>query len=137
MPRRRGPCAPLSLTRVPAQTSAHSSTFACVLRRSSTLKRSTGLPVLGRAAAKPRGVRQTPCTAAPAALPPSGRWDVRRRAAAGGGGGAPGAELLCTVRGLLKKMDRRVLVGDRVRVAAVDWADRSGAPDRRVGAPSP
>lgn len=62
---------------------------------------------------------------------------MRRRAAAGGGGGAPGAELLCTVRGLLKKMDRRVLVGDRVRVAAVDWADRSGAPARRVGAPSP
>lgn len=46
--------------------------------------------------------------------------------------GEPPAELLCTVRGLLKKMERRVLVGDRVRVGAVDWAERSGAPHARL-----
>jgi putative ribosome biogenesis GTPase RsgA len=35
-------------------------------------------------------------------------------------------ELLCTVRGLLKKIKQSVLVGDRVRVAAIDWEDRRG-----------
>lgn len=37
-----------------------------------------------------------------------------------------GADLLCVVRALLKKIRRRVLVGDRVLVGAVDWADRRG-----------
>ncbi|KQJ82240.1 hypothetical protein BRADI_5g07710v3 [Brachypodium distachyon] len=37
-----------------------------------------------------------------------------------------GTDLLCVVRALLKKIRRRVLVGDRVLVGAVDWADRRG-----------
>jgi ribosome biogenesis GTPase len=37
-----------------------------------------------------------------------------------------GADLLCVVRALLKKIRRRVLVGDRVLVGAVDWAGRRG-----------
>ncbi|CAN6270488.1 unnamed protein product [Urochloa humidicola] len=37
-----------------------------------------------------------------------------------------GSDLLCVVRALLKKIRRRVLVGDRVLVGAVDWADRRG-----------
>ncbi|KAK9820948.1 hypothetical protein WJX81_002551 [Elliptochloris bilobata] len=56
-------------------------------------------------------------------------------------GGERPAELLCTVRGLLKKMERRVLVGDRVRVTAVDWGDRSGTVEevlpRRSELPDP
>lgn len=36
-------------------------------------------------------------------------------------------ELLCTVRGILKKIKQSVLVGDRVRVAGIDWDDRRGA----------
>lgn len=35
-------------------------------------------------------------------------------------------ELLCVVRGLLKKIKRQVLVGDRVRVVAVDWVEGRG-----------
>jgi hypothetical protein len=44
-------------------------------------------------------------------------------------GNAPSerTELLCTVRGLLKKIKQSVLVGDRVRVAGIDWEDRRGA----------
>ncbi|KAJ8475816.1 hypothetical protein OPV22_019543 [Ensete ventricosum] len=37
-----------------------------------------------------------------------------------------GRELLCVVRALLKKIKRRVLVGDRVLVGSVDWVDRRG-----------
>lgn len=37
-----------------------------------------------------------------------------------------GTDLLCVVRALLKKIRRRVLVGDRVLVGAVDWTDRRG-----------
>ncbi|KAG8064365.1 hypothetical protein GUJ93_ZPchr0004g39839 [Zizania palustris] len=37
-----------------------------------------------------------------------------------------GSDLLCVVRALLKKIRRRVLVGDRVLVGAVDWTDRRG-----------
>ena len=37
-------------------------------------------------------------------------------------------ELLCTVRGILKKIKQSVLVGDRVRVAGIDWEDMRGAP---------
>lgn len=38
-----------------------------------------------------------------------------------------GGELLCTVRGILKKIKQSVLVGDRVRVAGIDWESRRGA----------
>ncbi|CAK9215175.1 unnamed protein product [Sphagnum troendelagicum] len=37
-----------------------------------------------------------------------------------------GTELLCVVRALLKKIKRRVLVGDRVLVSGIDWIDRRG-----------
>lgn len=37
-----------------------------------------------------------------------------------------GTELLCVVRALLKKIKRRVLVGDRVLVSGIDWTDRRG-----------
>jgi putative ribosome biogenesis GTPase RsgA len=33
----------------------------------------------------------------------------------------PCSQLLCTVRALLKKMNQRVLAGDRVRVNNIDW----------------
>lgn len=35
-------------------------------------------------------------------------------------------ELLCVVRALLKKIKRRVLVGDKVLVGSIDWVDRRG-----------
>ena len=35
-------------------------------------------------------------------------------------------ELLCVVRALMKKMKRRVLVGDFVTVSGIDWVDRRG-----------
>ncbi|KAJ4814773.1 hypothetical protein LUZ62_027339 [Rhynchospora pubera] len=38
-----------------------------------------------------------------------------------------GTDLLCVVRDLLKKIKRRVLVGDKVLVGSVDWTDRRGA----------
>lgn len=38
----------------------------------------------------------------------------------------PKDRLLCVVRALLKKMKRHVLVGDRVRVVGIDWADGRG-----------
>ncbi|CAA6664065.1 unnamed protein product [Spirodela intermedia] len=37
-----------------------------------------------------------------------------------------GSELLCVVRAVLKKIGRKVLVGDRVLVGSVDWVDRRG-----------
>lgn len=37
-----------------------------------------------------------------------------------------GRELLCVVRALLKKIKRRVLVGDKVLVGSVDWVDSRG-----------
>ncbi|GFY88143.1 minichromosome maintenance (MCM2/3/5) family protein [Actinidia rufa] len=37
-----------------------------------------------------------------------------------------GVELLCVVRAVLKKIKRRVLVGDKVLVGAIDWVDRRG-----------
>ncbi|XP_043688457.1 small ribosomal subunit biogenesis GTPase RsgA 1, mitochondrial isoform X2 [Telopea speciosissima] len=37
-----------------------------------------------------------------------------------------GVELLCVVRALLKKIKRRVLVGDKVLVGSIDWVDRRG-----------
>ncbi|KAG0478437.1 hypothetical protein HPP92_013156 [Vanilla planifolia] len=40
--------------------------------------------------------------------------------------GNEGMHLLCVVRALLKKIRRRVLVGDRVLVGSVDWVDRRG-----------
>lgn len=46
----------------------------------------------------------------------------------------PRPRLLCVVRALLKKMRREVLVGDRVRVVGIDWADgRGGRPGRVAG----
>jgi ribosome biogenesis GTPase / thiamine phosphate phosphatase len=39
----------------------------------------------------------------------------------------PLPRLLCTVRGLLKKMKRQVLVGDNVRVVGIDWISGRGA----------
>ncbi|XP_020589911.1 uncharacterized protein LOC110031172 [Phalaenopsis equestris] len=41
-------------------------------------------------------------------------------------GGRVGTHLLCVVRALLKKIRRRVLVGDRVLVGWVDWVDGRG-----------
>lgn len=37
-----------------------------------------------------------------------------------------GVELLCVVRAVLKKIKRRVLVGDKVVVGSIDWVDRRG-----------
>uniref|UniRef100_A0A7N0VJ60 Uncharacterized protein n=1 Tax=Kalanchoe fedtschenkoi TaxID=63787 RepID=A0A7N0VJ60_KALFE len=37
-----------------------------------------------------------------------------------------GTELLCVVRAVLKKIKRRVLVGDKVVVGAIDWVDKRG-----------
>lgn len=37
-----------------------------------------------------------------------------------------GVELLCVVKAVLKKIKRRVLVGDRVLVGSIDWVDRRG-----------
>lgn len=37
-----------------------------------------------------------------------------------------GVELLCVVRAVLKKIKRRVMVGDKVVVGSVDWVDRRG-----------
>ncbi|KAJ4974479.1 hypothetical protein NE237_007653 [Protea cynaroides] len=41
-------------------------------------------------------------------------------------GSIVGVELLCWVRALLKKIKRRVLVGDKVLVGSIDWVDRRG-----------
>uniref|UniRef100_A0A383WD87 EngC GTPase domain-containing protein n=1 Tax=Tetradesmus obliquus TaxID=3088 RepID=A0A383WD87_TETOB len=38
----------------------------------------------------------------------------------------PRTQLLCTVRALLKKINQRVLVGDRVRVHGIDWLEGRG-----------
>ena len=40
-----------------------------------------------------------------------------------GDGGAGQRELLCVARGVLRKTEQRVRVGDRVRVCSVDWVD--------------
>lgn len=37
-----------------------------------------------------------------------------------------GVELLCVVKAVLKKIKRRVLVGDKVLVGSIDWVDRRG-----------
>ncbi|CAH8362852.1 unnamed protein product [Eruca vesicaria subsp. sativa] len=37
-----------------------------------------------------------------------------------------GVELLCVVRAVLKKIRRRVLVGDKVLVGSIDWVDKRG-----------
>lgn len=37
-----------------------------------------------------------------------------------------GVELLCVVRAVLKKIKRRVLVGDSVVISSIDWVDRRG-----------
>lgn len=41
--------------------------------------------------------------------------------------GETGVELLCVVKAVLKKIKRRVLVGDKVLVGSIDWVDRRGA----------
>ncbi|KAJ8569706.1 hypothetical protein K7X08_006283 [Anisodus acutangulus] len=38
-----------------------------------------------------------------------------------------GVELLCVVKAVLKKIKRRVLVGDKVLVGSIDWIDKRGA----------
>ncbi|XP_027335591.1 small ribosomal subunit biogenesis GTPase RsgA 1, mitochondrial [Abrus precatorius] len=43
-----------------------------------------------------------------------------------GSGSFHGVEILCVVRALLKKIKRRVMVGDKVLVGSVDWVDRRG-----------
>ncbi|GFP84965.1 putative ribosome biogenesis GTPase rsga [Phtheirospermum japonicum] len=40
--------------------------------------------------------------------------------------GSIGVELLCVVKAVLKKIKRRVLVGDKVLVGSIDWVDRRG-----------
>ncbi|KAK6155252.1 hypothetical protein DH2020_009500 [Rehmannia glutinosa] len=40
--------------------------------------------------------------------------------------GSLGVELLCVVKAVLKKIKRRVLVGDKVMVGSIDWVDRRG-----------
>ncbi|KAL8162302.1 hypothetical protein V2J09_013791 [Rumex salicifolius] len=45
---------------------------------------------------------------------------------AGDDAGRVGAELLCVVKAVLKKIRRKVLVGDKVLVSAIDWVDRRG-----------
>lgn len=40
--------------------------------------------------------------------------------------GTLGLELLCVVKDVLKKIKRRVLVGDRVLVGSIDWVDKGG-----------
>ncbi|KAF5203447.1 Small ribosomal subunit biogenesis gtpase rsga [Thalictrum thalictroides] len=37
-----------------------------------------------------------------------------------------GVELLCVVKAVLKKIKRRVLVGDKVLVSSIDWIDKRG-----------
>lgn len=37
-----------------------------------------------------------------------------------------GVELLCVVKAVLKKIRRKVLVGDKVLVSSIDWVDRRG-----------
>uniref|UniRef100_M1B7L2 GTP binding protein n=1 Tax=Solanum tuberosum TaxID=4113 RepID=M1B7L2_SOLTU len=41
--------------------------------------------------------------------------------------GEIGVELLCVVKAVLKKIKRRVLVGDKVLVGSIDWVDKRGA----------
>ncbi len=42
--------------------------------------------------------------------------------------GGEGVELLCTSRGLLKKMKQKVFVGDLVSLINIDWATNQGKP---------
>ncbi|EXC06148.1 Putative ribosome biogenesis GTPase RsgA [Morus notabilis] len=53
---------------------------------------------------------------------PSGNFDAE----SAGDSSRIGVELLCVVRAVLKKIRRRVLVGDKVVVGAIDWVDRRG-----------
>ncbi len=38
----------------------------------------------------------------------------------------PHSVLLCNVKTLLKKMEQRVLVGDKVKIGSIDWQDGRG-----------
>lgn len=42
----------------------------------------------------------------------------------------PKAQLLCTVRAVLKKIKQRVLVGDKVRVSSIDWREGRAVVDQ-------
>ena len=61
------------------------------------------------------------------------RAEVQSNLPVAGEGGAGRTELLCNVRGLLKKIKQSVLVGDRVRVAGIDWEDFRGGLPRMPG----
>lgn len=52
--------------------------------------------------------------------------ELEESRSSGGGEGAIGMELLCVVKAVLKKIKRRVLVGDKVLVGSIDWVDRRG-----------
>ncbi|GAQ82341.1 protein with ribosome small subunit-dependent GTPase domain [Klebsormidium nitens] len=56
----------------------------------------------------------------------SGEIATAGQASAPAGSPRNGSELLCVVRALLKKIRKRVLVGDRVLVSAIDWVEGRG-----------
>lgn len=51
---------------------------------------------------------------------------VKYSGASGHQVGRVGVELLCVVKAVLKKIRRKVLVGDKVLVSSIDWVDRRG-----------
>ncbi|XP_050206568.1 small ribosomal subunit biogenesis GTPase RsgA 1, mitochondrial [Mercurialis annua] len=59
-------------------------------------------------------------------LPPSTTFQKNDDQEDGDSKSKIGVELLCVVRAVLKKIKRRVLVGDRVVVGSIDWVDRRG-----------
>ena len=61
----------------------------------------------------------------PAQSSPLEGGEVSREAVWGAAGGET-VELLCTSRGLLKKMAQRVYVGDIVKVTNIDWVMNQG-----------
>ncbi|XP_059657699.1 small ribosomal subunit biogenesis GTPase RsgA 1, mitochondrial [Cornus florida] len=58
--------------------------------------------------------------------PESSTSDSSSSESSGQEGQRIGVELLCVVRAVLKKIKRRVLVGDKVVVGSIDWVDRRG-----------
>ncbi|KAK9101310.1 hypothetical protein Scep_024740 [Stephania cephalantha] len=72
---------------------------------------------VGTVAAAQANFMRVVVESAPAAVRDDRDDDARARA---------GVELLCVVKAVLKKIKRRVLVGDRVMVGAVDWVDGRG-----------
>lgn len=54
-------------------------------------------------------------------------WETAQSGTSDGADGTGfGVELLCVVKAVLKKIKRKVLVGDRVVVGSIDWVDRRG-----------